>query len=70
LHFSSLAMTSLRWDLHPQERAHAGHTTKKPGSKAGLISLAEAKSGFIRSCVRNEGYQQQCRRSARRSERR
>jgi hypothetical protein len=30
LRFSSLAMTSSRWDLHPQECAHAGRTTKSP----------------------------------------
>ncbi|WP_204340487.1 hypothetical protein, partial [Rhizobium leguminosarum] len=37
LRFSSLAMTSLRWDFHPQEYAHAGRTTEKPGAMAGLL---------------------------------
>jgi hypothetical protein len=29
LRFTSLAVTSLRRDFHPQERAHAGRTNKK-----------------------------------------
>ena len=32
LRFTSFAVINLRWDLHPQECAHAGRTTKKPGS--------------------------------------
>lgn len=31
LRFTSFVMTNLRWDLHPQECAHAGRTTKNPG---------------------------------------
>jgi hypothetical protein len=29
LRFASFVVTNLRWDLHPQECAHAGRTTKK-----------------------------------------
>ncbi|WP_217910884.1 hypothetical protein, partial [Paraburkholderia youngii] len=29
LRFASLAVINLRWDLHPQECAHAGRTMKK-----------------------------------------
>jgi hypothetical protein len=30
LRFASLVLVNLRQDLHPQECAHAGRTTKKP----------------------------------------
>jgi hypothetical protein len=30
LRFTSFAMINSRWDLHPQECAHAGRTRKKP----------------------------------------
>ena len=36
LRLTSLAATSLRWDLHPQECAHAGRTCKKALQTEGL----------------------------------
>jgi hypothetical protein len=32
LRFASFAVINLRWDLHPQECAHAGRTKKSPVS--------------------------------------
>jgi hypothetical protein len=31
LRFTSLVVINLRWDLHPQECAHAGRTINKAG---------------------------------------
>src|SRR5882762_9064779 len=52
LRFSSLAMTSLRWDLHPQERAHAGRTMKRASLATGPVS--QATSLRKRSTVGNQ----------------
>ncbi|WP_208325239.1 hypothetical protein, partial [Neorhizobium sp. R1-B] len=46
LRFTSLAMTSLRWDFHPQECAHAGRTTEIPAaSAAGIRSSFKTPNG-------------------------
>jgi len=39
LRFASLAVVSLREDLHLQDRAHAGRTKKRPGIKPGLGAI-------------------------------
>src|SRR5258708_30543478 len=40
LRFASLAVINLRWDLHPQECAHAGRTRKGPRLHEGLGNQA------------------------------
>ncbi|MCK6412134.1 MAG: hypothetical protein L6Q55_06890, partial [Azonexus sp.] len=37
LRFTSFAVINLRQDLHPQECAHAGRTSKKAGIAPGLF---------------------------------
>ncbi|WP_232451377.1 hypothetical protein, partial [Burkholderia ubonensis] len=44
LRFTSFAVTSSWRDLHPQECAHAGRTTKKTRIAAGLFPLLERAS--------------------------
>ena len=39
LRLTTLAVTSLRWDFHPQECAHAARTTKKPGISRAFSSI-------------------------------
>ena len=42
LRFASFAVINLRWDLHPQERAHAGRTKKaRRGAGQMLFSFIE-----------------------------
>jgi hypothetical protein len=41
LRFASLVVTNSRWDLHPQECAHAGRTTKRPPEGGLSIILSQ-----------------------------
>ncbi|WP_207462235.1 hypothetical protein, partial [Azospirillum sp. SYSU D00513] len=44
LRFTSLAVISLRWDLHPQENAHAGRTKQRRAAVSGSPSIVIPQS--------------------------
>jgi hypothetical protein len=45
LRFASLVVINSRWDLHPQECAHAGRTKRKPPEGGSQFKLDDLRSG-------------------------
>src|SRR5690606_15216216 len=51
LRFASIGMVSFRRDLHPQDSAHAGRTTKRAASRSGSSPLSSANGSPQRAAI-------------------